>query len=128
MRTADITDALLAYWVGRALGFDVTLVKGTPEEMPVERWFVRRWADIAGERMPHDFDPLKWGTGGPIMEADRISLLTVTVNMGTAPPAWVANIIGMPAPAGCGRTMLEAAMRAKVASVYGDTVPDEIPA
>lgn len=118
MKTSELTGRKLREWVARAQGWKV--------ELDVDSLIC---FDEVGT--PHSFGEfgfcpdVNWAQGGPIMDAERISLLTITVNMGTAPPAWAANIIGMPAPAACGRTMLEAAMRAFVASKYGDTVPDE---
>lgn len=118
MKVLELDGHLLDYWVGH-----LEEVAGLKMRRRVcYRQAAFDFSDI-------EYSPTQdWQTGGPIIERERISLLTVTVNLGSAPPAWAANVIGMPVHAGIGKTFLVAAMRAYVASKMGDTVPDEVPA
>lgn len=64
---------------------------------------------------PHWSPSTMWSVGGPILEREKISL-----QMGSR-KAWVAYA-GYYLMPYTGDTMLEAAMRAYVASVFGDTI------
>lgn len=128
MKVAELTGALLDYWVARAEGM-------THEQ--------------ASFVIPAHAYSSEWGHGGPIIESDQIFLTppsdehsnggpnhgwrrydhwraTVSARTRTLPPKNATqealNVRGV--GRGIGETALIAAMRAKVASHYGDEVPD----
>ena len=126
MRTSELSGAVLALWVARALkmtqpriAFDICRVGAllTPETR-----------DFA----PHE----DWSCGGPLIEQQEIG---IGIIQGIAPhdgteairwavTKWHARVLAGDngGPKMEGPTPLVAAMRALVASVYGDTVPDEV--
>jgi hypothetical protein len=102
MKVAELTGALLDYWVAKA--------EGIPEH---------------GWRPPYSGD---WAHGGPIIERDGIGFFGGD-NSWTAGIDLFANLEwGDPVIRGehlhYGSTPLEAAMRTRVASKFGDEVPD----
>jgi hypothetical protein len=114
MKTDELTDVQLDYWVAKALGKKYVSIG-----LAGVCWAGANHQDQDGGF----FAPsTSWSDGGPILERKRISLVTVTVNWGSAPPVWRANVLGKPAPYAFGRTMLEAGMRALVKSEFGDEV------
>jgi hypothetical protein len=124
MKTAELTGALLDYWVAKAEGASVD--QKWPR--PVLCNFADYW-----ERFPNmqsstdDYEPsTNWDHGGPIIDRERIRLLPSLVD-GT----WRASYsrIHTPVilePECVADTALIAAMRAYVASKFGDEVPDEL--
>lgn len=104
MKTAELTGALLDYWVARAEGDD------TAAQM----------AD--GYR----FQPsTSWAQGGPIIDRERITVMPEPQSGGEWGAAYVVWLPSVDywTP---GATALQAAMRAYVASKFGLEVPDDV--
>lgn len=127
MKVSELSGALLDYWVARAEGY------------------TNKFSEYDGT--PYSTN---WAYGGPLIERDQIFLqppsevhynggpnhgwrrydhwrATVSARTRTLPPAnetqKALNV--RPVGRGAGETALIAAMRAKVASHYGDEVPDQ---
>lgn len=114
MKTSELTGALLDYWVARAEGLEVRLYRlGEPTS--------RCWT-IQDGRTGHVFAPsTSWAQGGPIIERERIQWRdeggTWCAGFGEGDDDdWLHY--------GEGETQLVAAMRAYVASKFGDEVQD----
>ncbi len=143
-KVSELVGAELALWVARievAAGrytFDpavanlplITLCDGEPSHVfgPGTVHFAgMRGEHIArgpsyGEWVPHE----NWGKGGPLIERHGI---TITDAVSKVEGQWSAGkVIWLPDHDEWqhGPTPLIAAMRALVASVYGDNVPDEV--
>lgn len=122
MKVSELTGALLDYWVARAEGWTIKpaapyagMLYATPERP--DEW---RWLDMFQLST-------SWAQGGPIIYRERIRLLPSLLD-----DTWRASYsrIGTPVKyelACDGPAPLVAAMRAYVASKYGDEVPDEAP-
>lgn len=119
MKTAELTGAQLDYWVAKAEGFmRPRIVMGVcVVDLP------------DGHPMQPSTD---WAHAGPIIERDRITLVHCEHGT-TAGDEWEAYIgpldpsrLDNDPPTAEGPTPLIAAMRAKVASTYGDEVPDDV--
>lgn len=145
MKTAELEDGLLNYWVAKAEGWNffwskhnhwvVTKPNGT-RYTACEGWAQFDSDTGAENHRPHPSEALEnfypashWEDGGPIIDRDRISTRADEYQK----DLWYAEMIPLPDnplwPArfdSKGRTALEAAMRAKVASKYGDDVPDKV--
>lgn len=109
MRTSELTGALLDYWVARAEGFSDAKIVGEQGNPNDEFCLINR-----RPYMPST----DWAQGGPVIEREEISLL---------PGPWSAQVFledGLRSFEGIGLTPLIAAMRAYVASKFGDEVPD----
>lgn len=114
MKTAELTGAKLDYWVARANGTDAA-------DLRIDRGNGRNLADCVFYKSGYPFRPsTHWAHGGPIIERERISICE-------------DNGYGWDAHVGAGAfygiqcaTPLLAAMRAYVASKFGDEVPDEV--
>lgn len=135
MKVSELTGADLDYWIAKAEGLNPTVAKGIPEQ-PREKWYVRAWAQPAENTLiPFDYEPSKrWDQAGPIIEREHIALVcyehlhvltweafhNADLNMDGAP----VTLSGV----GVGSTPLVAAMRAYVASKFGNEVPEETPA
>lgn len=105
MKTAELTDELLDYWVAKAI--NLTAESAVDFGLGCPDWLQR-------------FKPSTNPTHGwPIIEDTRISLDDFSLG---GDKFWLASIHGEHAAEG--PTALIAAMRSKVASVYGDEVPD----
>jgi hypothetical protein len=110
MKTAELTGAALAYWATRRMG-------------PCAEWM--EYAAEADGEAPL---PLDWAACGPIIERDKIGSRIVSIGgamAGTPETIEYRCSIGG-GPELVGPTHLVAAMRAKVASVYGEEVLDEV--
>ena len=108
MKTSELTGALLDYWVARAERVEVTVGSYYGEKIIYHAPFEGRVYDPSAN----------WATGGPIIEREEISLL---------PGPWSAQVFdetGLISWEGRGPTPLVAAMRAYVASKFGDEVQD----
>lgn len=146
MKVGDLSGALLDYWVACAEGKTLSTEWDTSGTDGV--------LVATGEGDLELFAPsTNWADGGPIIERDQIFLqppsdvhynggpnhgwkrydhwrATVSARTRTLPPknevqeALNVQRVGR----GAGETALIAAMRAKVASHYGDEVPDEVTA
>lgn len=104
MKVAELEGALLDYWVARAEGW-------TLEDESL-------WRDERGKAMNlyWRWNPSNnWAHGGPIIEREQIELTR-------AGNEWAAYVPGM--RGAYGPAVLIAAMRAYVASKFGDTVED----
>ncbi|MBX3653212.1 MAG: DUF2591 domain-containing protein [Ramlibacter sp.] len=118
MKTAELTGALLDYWVAKALGKDVVIHDG----MAVPS-VDGRWRSVLGEPLVYEFST-NWGHGGPIIDRSKIAVrpwgAPVTDQWAALVSCWDDEV-----PDAIGPTPLIAAMRAKVASVYGNEVPEQ---
>lgn len=120
MLTAELTGADLALWVARAIGYKAATIldDGIVAYVPKEN------GPIYEPFAPHE----DWAQGGPLIEQHGGSLFRCNEDA----PFWVATCgdrtsdRGWPIPQE-GPTALIAAMRALVASVYGDSVPEQAP-
>jgi hypothetical protein len=122
MRVSELSGALLAEWVARANGWKVER-DGDDEEAGLICW------DGNGE--PFSFGELgyrpdlNWAQGGPLLDKFDVAFLR------GAATGEICAFIGPVGPSEfdedwmTGPDRLIAAGRAIVASVYGDTVPDE---
>jgi hypothetical protein len=100
MKTAELTGALLDYCVAKAVRSDVEIIDGRCVSRPMG-W---AWSPSTD-----------WALAGPIIEGERLELRNE--------PDGQFSAMGD----GChatGTTMLIAAMRAYVASKFGEEVPD----
>lgn len=123
MKTAELTGALLGYWVGVSDGLLVEIRNGT---------CIR---EVANGK--HAFNPSEdWSQGGPIIERERIAVVrfehewcAYLSSPGKAGAGgWYGDFsidVSDGDANGVGETALIAAMRAYVASKYGDEVPDQ---
>lgn len=121
MKTSELTGALLDYWVGRAEGWRVVNDFGGPcwANAETKTEYVAAWKPSSN-----------WVQGGAIIERERIGL--DGGNTGSCPD-WHARTVLRPVKgshmAPCyrmiDRSPLVAAMRAYVASKFGDEVPDD---
>lgn len=134
MKVSKLTGAHLDYWVARADGREADLDPLTDEERAIdERWIV--WYDRNGLRggtepaSNYGSPSTNWAIGGPIIERERV----VTFPDGQG--GWAAFVQGNPTCAYVdttaldeilGPTLLIAAMRAYVASKFGDEVSDSV--
>jgi hypothetical protein len=118
MKTAELADAALDYWVAKALGpeYNYAYVEHTFRHDGVLT-YVHPAISVDGNA--EVFEPsLNWAQAGPIIERDAITITPIS------DAEWQAeeHITHCRAR---GITYLQAAMRCKVASVYGEEVPDE---
>jgi hypothetical protein len=139
MKVSELSGALLDYWVAMAQGNQEVRIRAHACEMRIHPDF---------EFMSYS-PSTAWAHGGPIIERDQIFLqppsevhynggpnhgwrrydhwrATVSARTRTLPPANETQeaLKIRPVGRGAGETPLIAAMRAKVASHYGDEVPD----
>ncbi|MES2319990.1 MAG: phage protein NinX family protein [Pseudomonadota bacterium] len=116
MRVAHLTDAMLDYWCGRASGIgaaDLVI-------QPVPRTDLLICVYRRATRYDPSTNPV---CGWPIIERDHIAF-EWDDDVCHAEMEHVAAPGGQQRSFSYGPTSLVAAMRCKVASVYGDTVPD----
>lgn len=131
VKVSELESAELDYWVACAVGLNVSaigcgLVKGFPQQMPRERWFVR----VSDGALYYDFAPSSnWEQGGPLIESQFVRLEPWLWCSETGEiKQWVGGVrrpTSSPKPMygiGRGNTALIAAMRAIVASAYGEYV------
>lgn len=157
MKTADLTGAILDYWVARAEGWvwvrnvaersgDGYRTQGAPKQWPLgARCLVEphRAKDLHAENRNWDgwvisdgTEPIApawnrdlpaystgWRHGGPIIEREKIMPDPMTRHREDT--NWQAQI-WMPYACHTGPTPLIAAMRAYVASRFGEEVADEV--
>lgn len=122
----DLAGAVLALWVARALGYESS--SSVPECL-CGTWYAGESDGGINEWAPHE----DWAQSGPLIDRHHIETAPTYADDGICVKGWVAmmfNNTANPHPpiVEHGRTALIAAMRALVASVYGDTVPDEVAA
>lgn len=113
MKVSELTGAMLDYWVARAEGYAVIPAPTDPQGC---------WVDDGGTPFP--FAPsTDWRQGGPIIDCERYTLASPHDDVPEQRmwQAWCRRTGGHWGP-----TPLVAAMRAFVASKYGDEVPNEV--
>jgi len=120
MKTAELTGALLDYWVAGAAGVDA--VMSDPHRNGSRNMVTFYGRDHDGHLDGRSYKPSEhWSDGGEIIERERIGLMPV---LHDGESCWMAahpNFgSGYPGP-----TPLVAAMRAYVASKFGGEVPDD---
>lgn len=122
-RVADLTGAELALWVARVEGLEDPTIEGTVcqyvhhEEPGDDGW----WTDYK----PHE----DWAIAGPIIEREHLvvwpyRILDQDDRADGVQQDYAAKRIGMLDPEGSGPSYLIAAMRAFVASKFGETVSE----
>ena len=119
MRTAELTGELLDYWAAKAAGVDAVMSDPYPNgSRSMVTYYYR---DREGKLDGRSYKPSShWSDGGKIIELERIGLMPVLHDGETC---WMAAHpsfgSGFPGP-----TPLIAAMRAYVASKFGNMVED----
>lgn len=120
MKVAELEGALLDYWVARAEG-NLTLQSTGPDDAVVEHYGVG--GEIDGRSPLASWAPSEnWDTGGPIIEREGISVLRWEIPDDDG-MLWTARNLTATVHER-GFAPLVAAMRAFVASRFGDEVPD----
>lgn len=119
MKIAELEGALLDYWVALALGFDAVITRRKCYRVTRYNHGVERVIRVS-------FAPsTEWSQGGPIIGCERITFIRRGQHFGAMLPARDDSCPGdghtWPI---YGETHLIAAMRAYVASKYGEEVPD----
>jgi hypothetical protein len=121
MKVSELTGALLDYWAAKSQGFTASILSGVDgikycsvEELP--------------DSLLSGFHPsTNWAHGGPIIEREKIS---VWISDSGDKGEWAAtngDVVyeeEVTGPKGKGPTALIAAMRAYVASKFGNEVPE----
>jgi len=114
MKVAELEGALLAGWVARANGWPVEIEDPDEPESPL---YCRDERGVPWSFTEHGYWPqVKWDQGGPIIEREIAHLTR------HGPARWSALANG--SASGHGPTPLIAAMRAYVASKFGDEVAE----
>lgn len=114
MKTSELTGALLDYWVARAEGWEVAEGR---------RGKIWRDAEGAAKCMRDSWTPSNsWAQGGPIIEREDI----VVERVKTAGDATLYFKARKYPQLETGDSYLIAAMRAYVASKFGDEVSDDV--
>jgi hypothetical protein len=124
MKTADLTGAMLDYWVARGLDLRFPFITRDGD-----CYVVINGCGFEGEKCSPSTN---WQHGGPIIEKYGIEWERQSSTDGMT-SGWTASVeatvlSSSNPPWQWGETQLVAAMRAYVASKFGDTVPDEVPA
>jgi hypothetical protein len=125
MKVSELSGAELDYWVARAEGIAVAIGEDT--------WEIQKWGERAvywyggdgeiGGTMPiggWGSPSTNWSDGGPIIERERIRLEAAWIGELKDEIGWLAERQFE------GKTALIAAMRAFVASKFGEEVSDGI--
>lgn len=124
MKTSELTGALLDCWVARARGIDpkniriAPLIFGSGAEPMCQ--VLTGFDDDPGAFAFRPFQPsTSWAQGGPIIEREKMTVEPFGdgwgAGIGDVYTKWYLE----------GPTLLVAAMRAYVASEFGDEVPDD---
>lgn len=117
MKTAELSGALLDYWVARAEGIEGVELKDG-----------HAFKRIRQEEYRLFLYSTSWTHGGPIIERERINVCEPDHSFGAHGAEtrdWCAFFSRVNGCMQHGPTPLIAAMRAYVASKFGDEVPDE---
>lgn len=135
MKTADLTGAELDYWVAKAEGVDAVFSDPHPDGSRTCVTYYSR--DHDGHLDGRSYCPsAHWSDGGPIIDSDQIatvmlenewrafSVVKGSMGSGNDPDYRLFEVTPEDATAS-GPTPLIAAMRAYVASKFGDEVPKE---
>lgn len=121
MKTSELTGALLDYWVARAEGVNATIRGGRcTENLPLQRRDIARYTDFTPST--------DWAQGGPIIERECIKLMPIlpSAHIWFAQITHGATVAEFQIWRGQSDTPLVAAMRAYVASKFGDEVVGEV--
>jgi hypothetical protein len=126
MRVRELSGGLLDYWVARATGkgcWDWS--DGT--KVTYADW--RKHHSLHARFTNHSMEAFRpstsWAHGGPLIESEGIATYRNYIRDGSGRfDGWIAAV-GSPANVSTGETLLVAAMRAYVASKFGDEVLDE---
>lgn len=115
MKVSELEGAELDCFVALAVGLTPCIVGGRcyVEEIGVGAFVI---LDNINRNLAKFRPTSDWSQGGPIIERERIQLWESG--------DWMAKVGRLAGNLGTGPTALVAAMRAFVASKYGDTVPD----
>ena len=123
MKTAELTGAMLDYWVARAEGWEA-IGGGWFSRPGYAEWSMKAWTPSTN-----------WAQGGPIIEREKIALWADGDVFSAAHPScpdqcYYDAADGRIDNSGVNAkimsdTPLIAAMRAYVASKFGDEVPDD---
>lgn len=142
MKVSELTGEQLNKWVAKAEGYEHHGAVGVFERNDSRPWCLSEvndwWKDPEGRWIcgpctgfPHNYST-EWAQGGPIIERDRIGVWPTDYFVGhKSPPDGPTDNYGAEVRTSgsgflqFGQTPLIAAMRAKVASKYGDEVPDD---
>jgi len=118
MKVQDLSGPRLDYWVARAMGRDAVLSKYCDRpELPSSATCFRRNGAI--------FSPSKtWAQGGPIIARNLISI-SYDDQGGREKGMWNAYVHDCDLMCQDFDSALVAGMRAFVASVFGDSVPED---
>lgn len=120
MKVSELTGAQIDFWVAKAEGWkckvDVVFAGRHEGQTACQVW-VEPTEKMHGYNVPY-LPSSEWYYGGPIIERERIGFSELLNG------DWSARIKTSTGPWGEGKTHLIAAMRAFVASKYGDEVPD----
>jgi hypothetical protein len=122
VKTAELTGALLDYWVGMAEGRVVRMEHYEGDgSHPIDKCILFEPNGSGGMNRRTYRPSTDWAQGGPIMDRDGINPWSYQHE---GERYWSAHMEGQsPVGAhGC-KSMLIAGLRAKVASVYGEEVP-----
>ena len=131
MKVSDLTGAALDYWVARADGFLGGTVSEAVDAFNGEREPIvfttsNGTLRVAKEESVVDWLPsTDWSQGGPIMQRALISVLHGPVDDPNGVDYWTGFIRPSDDEGFDGETPLVAAMRAFIASKFGNEVPDE---
>ncbi len=121
MKVSELQDAELDYWVAKAEGLPVVRLECGdgfecyPDEAPLSAGYYYKFSR-------------SWAEAGPIIEREKIATFPVwyapasDFAWGATEPGYAVNYS---APMAVGPTPLIAAMRAYVASKFGEEVPDQ---
>jgi hypothetical protein len=124
MKTAELTGAQLDAWVAKAEGV-TGLVEKDGRMCHVKEWDPEGFAwrdDMRAWVMWCDYAPSqRWDHGGTLIERERINIMWDGGGAGE----WYAEHIEQVPNGVHGATPLIAAMRAYVASKFGEEVPDK---
>lgn len=112
MKTAELTGALLDYWVARAEGLHIRRAGKAV-------WVTNNGfsAYIGGDHVPHYAPSTNWAQGGAIIDDNAIGFLPISDAEYQA-EEYITCCLGR------GPTPLVAAMRCYVQSKFGDEVED----
>jgi hypothetical protein len=131
MKVAELSGAQLDYWAAKCMGFECVLEDGACLVVQrIEIWHERDGVKIRGgfrESAAPFMPSTDWSQGGPIIDRERIKLTPPKEDDGSwAAQIWRPGYESAKTVSGSGRghTPLIAAMRAFVASKFGDEVEE----
>ena len=130
MKVSELTGAVLDYWVARAenVPAEQLEIREIQRSSPPETHCVRKYRSIdpiIGPDLILVAPSSNWAHGGPIIEKQHIELTDERIGEDDKHSPWSAYCEGPQASTRfAGDKALIAAMRAYVASIYGDEVPD----